>query len=414
MNILELTEKLQREFEAYELCRLQASQVAGLADKLRKDDVTLAVIGQFKRGKTSMVNSILGEKLLPVGIVPITSAVTRIEHGPSSSKVYFLNGLAEDVKPEDLHEYISEQENHDNERGVAEVEMHTEAEFLEDGLILVDTPGVGSVHENNSKSAYDFARESDGVIFMLSVDSPVNQIEIDFLKSVRKFAGKFYFAVNKIDIISDDELKEYLEYCTALITDILDMPAEEVRLMPISAKKGIGLEELKAVIRQDLLTKAPEIMKNSVRLKLLEIIRNTRTQISSYREVLKMAPNVFNSRFREMNEMLDEQREADSKLEEGRYLRARLNEQKAFLTGKIRELFGIEYFYYVDRQDAAEMLTRDEYVEEISETYDELAETLNAIFMYKEENAYTVARRIEDLNILIHDLDKFKRILEKQ
>ena len=425
MNILDTTARIQKTFEEYELCRLQASQIGELAAKLRNKEVTIAVIGQFKRGKTTMVNSILGRKLLPVGIVPITAAVTRILYGPDSSVVYFKNGLSEDVPVEDLHGYISEQENPDNARGVAEVELHTESDFLKDGLILVDTPGVGSVHENNSKSAYEFARESDGVIFMLSVDSPVNQIEIDFLKSVKKFAGKFYFAVNKIDTIDEEELEEYLDYCNALICNIMDCEpgseeAETIKLIPISAKKNSGIDKLSDMIRDDLIHKAAEIMEQSVSLKVLEILKNTKAQIRSYREVLKMAPNVFNSRFKEIHAFLEDKKENLSNIdvatgEAGKplYMRARLNEEKALLTAKVRELFGIEYFYYVDRDDAAEMLTAEQYKDELAQTYEELEKTLDAIFMYKEENAYTVARRIEDLNILMHEIDKYRREYER-
>ena len=170
MDIQQTTTRLQKLFEEYELCRMQANQVGDLAQKLEKNQLTIAVIGQFKRGKTTMVNSMLGKKLLPVGIVPITAAVTRIEYGEDSSKVFFNNGLSEDVPVSDLHSYISEQDNPDNAKGVAEVQLRTKAEFLEGGMVLVDTPGVGSAHENNSRSAYDFARKSDGVIFMLSVE----------------------------------------------------------------------------------------------------------------------------------------------------------------------------------------------------------------------------------------------------
>ena len=426
MDILETTTKLQKEFEEYELCRMQANQIADLAQKLDKNQLTIAVIGQFKRGKTTMVNSMLGKKLLPVGIVPITAAVTRIEYGEESSKVFFNNGLSEDVPAEELHSFISEQDNPDNAKGVAEVQIRTKAEFLESGMVLVDTPGVGSVHENNSRSAYDFARKSDGVIFMLSVDSPVNQIEIDFLRSVRKYAGKFYFAVNKIDIIDEEELQEYLDYCNALICSIMEYEpgseeAEAIKLIPISAKKGTGIDRLVEMIERDLAQKTREILEQSVALKVLDILRDTKTQIRSYREVLKMAPNVFNSRFKEIHKYLEEKRDALQKLQpasdadagERLYMRAQLNEEKALLTAKVRELFGIEYFYYVDREDASEMLTADQYAAELGQVYDELEQTINAIFMYKEENAYTVARRIEDLNILMHEMDKFRRQYER-
>ena len=297
------------------------------------------------------------------------------------------------------------------------VGLLTGADFLRDGLTLVDTPGVGSVHEQNSKSAMDFARESDGVIFMLSVDSPLNQIEVDFLRKVRRFAGKFYFVVNKIDRVDGEELDEYLDYCRDLIIAIMELDEEDakaIRLLPVSARKNIGVTELTDMIREDLVTKGAEIMERSVGLKLLEILNNTRSQIASYREVLKMAPNVFNRRFKEMSMLLQEQRQQLGLLPEGQYLQARVNEEKALLTRKVRELFGIEYFYYVDRDDAAELMDADEYRAELTAVYDELESTVNRIFMYKEENAYAVARRIEDLNILMQQMRKLTRQIERE
>ena len=430
MNILETTIKAKELFSGFELCRLQEQETQKLIDRLQNKKVTIAVIGQFKRGKTTLINTILGAKLLPVGIVPITAAITRIEYAEQSvqgagpdgaaepmATVYFTNGLSEQVPAADLHQYISEQENHDNERGVAEVELLTSAEFLKDGLTLVDTPGVGSVHEQNSKSAMDFARESDGVIFMLSVDSPLNQIEVDFLRKVRRFAGKFYFVVNKIDRVDAEELDEYLEYCRDLIIAIMELDEEDakaIRLLPVSARKNLGVTELTDMIRDDLVTKGAEIMERSVGLKLLEILNNTRSQIASYREVLKMAPNVFNMRFKEMQSLMQEQRQQLELLEEGQYLQARVNEEKALLTRKVRELFGIEYFYYVDREDAAELMDREAYRAELSAVYDELETTIHNIFMYKDENAYTVARRIEDLNILMQQMRKLTRQIERE
>ena len=422
MNILETTIKAKELFSGFELCRHQEEETRKLQERLEDKKVTIAVIGQFKRGKTTLINTILGAPLLPVGIVPITAAITRIEYAEQKdgadstmATVYFTNGLSQQVPAADLHAYISEQENHDNERGVAEVELLTDADFLKDGLTLVDTPGVGSVHEQNSKSAMDFARESDGVIFMLSVDSPLNQIEVDFLRKVRRFAGKFYFAVNKIDRVDEEEMAEYLDYCRDLIIAIMELEDEDakaLKLLPVSAKKNMGVDALTDVIREDLVTKGAEIMERSVGLKLLEILNNTRSQIASYREVLKMAPNVFNRRFQEMKTLMEEQRQQLELLEEGQYLRARLNEEKAFLTRKVRELFGIEYYYYVDRDDAAELMDRDAYRAELEAVYDELETTVNRIFMYKEENAYAVARRIEDLNILMQQMRKLTRQLE--
>ena len=92
-------------------------------------------------------------------------------------------------------------------------------------------------------------KESDAVIFLLSVDSPINQIEIDFLQSTKEYAGKFYFAVNKMDTVSAEDLEAYTSYCAGLLSEIME--TSEIKLMPVSAKTGEGVEELKSTILRD-------------------------------------------------------------------------------------------------------------------------------------------------------------------
>ena len=234
-----------------------------------------------------------------------------------------------------------------------------------------------------------------------------------------------FFADRRLILVEDsgffkkgqEELAEYLDYCSALICRIMDLEGDDakaLKLVPVSARKGTGVQELTEMIRTDLLVKGPEIMERSVGLKLLQILNQTRSQIASYREVLKMAPNVFNRRFEEMKNLMVEQRQQVQHLEGRKYLRAEVNEEKAFLTRKVRDLFGIEYYYFVDREDAAELMDREEYAAELTAVYDELEDTVNSIFMYKEENAYTVARRIEDLNILMQQMRKLSRQIERE
>ncbi len=82
-----------------------------LQKRLRNRELTIAVIGQFKRGKTTLINSILGADILPVGIVPITSAVTKIKYGLDQAAVSFQHGGTQQVPLTKLDQYISEQEN---------------------------------------------------------------------------------------------------------------------------------------------------------------------------------------------------------------------------------------------------------------------------------------------------------------
>lgn len=409
MNILEITKEVENLFDGYELCRTQKSKISDLREKLENNNITVAVIGQFKRGKTTFVNKLMGKKMLPAGIVPITAAVTRLTYGEERVEVIYENGLNELIQLDELSKYVSEQENKDNFRGVSEIAINTECDFLKKGIVLVDTPGVGSTHEKNSTAAYDFVTESDAVIFMLSVDSPVNKIETDFLETVKKYAGKFFFAVNKIDVIDEEDLEEYVQYCNNLLSGIM---GEDVKLFPLSSRSGEGIDKLEACVTDELLREKEAIMEKSVRLKLIEIIESTRVQLSSYRNVLNMAPNVFNSRFNKFHDELNSRKERNHALDDDeKFPAVKLNDEKYSLKEMILDLFGIEYYFDMEQMTGKLMMSGKEFSQACDEIYEELEKTLNAIFMYKETDVYTVARRIEDLNILIRKMGKISKLL---
>lgn len=383
--------------ENSEICAKEAFRVRELSDKLANQQITISVIGQFKRGKSTLLNKMLGEKLLPVGIVPVTSAVTRIQYGEKAAAVHFGNGIVRPVAFEALSEYISEQKNPDNERGVASVTLKIPAAFLMSGITLVDTPGVGSFHKHNSDAAYAFIKESDAVIFTLSVDSPINEIEINFLKSAKEYAAKFYFAVNKIDVVSEEELSAYLDYCRRLICQIMEV--ESVNMYAVSAKNGEGVSTLKESIQNDCEEVARKIIEDSVGMKLKDIIGSALAQLGLYWNALKMPIGRFDNRFKSMEKYLEDlqknkkqvrvqlEREADRMIEafeqtitshKGEILcmedslckeaqaslnqemitklqdacwemsnemEARLNEMKTSLADTVSELFGMEYHY---------------------------------------------------------------------
>ncbi|MDO5491816.1 MAG: dynamin family protein, partial [Bacillota bacterium] len=106
-EMLQLAKEVGNTLNEYELCAGQAAKAKKLAAKLEHREVTLTVIGQFKRGKTTLINRIIDTELLPTGIVPITAAVTSIRCGEQRALVWLQNGLSIDVPPEELHRYIS-------------------------------------------------------------------------------------------------------------------------------------------------------------------------------------------------------------------------------------------------------------------------------------------------------------------
>lgn len=397
MTILEKTKMAYELMAEDEAVKGQASQVRKLLDKLESEDMTVAVIGQFKRGKSALSNRILDDDVLPVGIVPITSAVTKVKYGKRHAEVVYQNGVVEPVEFESLHQYISEQENCNNELGVEAVVLHTPSKFLKNGLTFVDTPGVGSFHKNNTEVAYDHMKESDAVIFLLSVDSPINQIEIDFLKNTREFAAKFYFAVNKIDVVSEAELRAYNDYCTMLLRQL--MGREQVKMYPVSAKTGQGIDELKADILRDCKKSTREIMEASTAKKLVDVIRSASTQLDFYWEAMNLEYKELDKRFATINGKLGDIREEAGKCE-GNF-DVHLNEYKLELSKTVKELFGMEYHYDIDtvRYGVIEM-DREDFIKNVEDLCKDLSETLDRILLYREENAYTVCHRINAINRL--------------
>lgn len=299
VDILDKTDELLNNIDRFNDFR---KKIAQLKEKVQKKEIVISVVGQFKRGKTTFINTILGQDILPVGIIPITSVVTKLKYGSPNATVMFNGGEYEEVSLDSLCQYISEQENPQNKKGVECVDIYYPCSILKEGIILVDTPGVGSIHKHNTDVAYSFLKDSDAVIFMLSVDSPINEIEREFLYSAKKYASKFYFAVNKIDMISEKELETYLKYCENVLCEI--MGVEKINFYPISAKNSTGVENILHSIQKDIQNSIDDILIQSIKIKLKELIDNLLSQIDLYMNALKMPIDNLESKIEQLNEKL--------------------------------------------------------------------------------------------------------------
>ena len=412
MTILEKVKEAEKLFSDYEITGNELARVQKLREKLESDHVTVSVIGQFKRGKSALVNRILEDTVLPVGIVPVTAVVTTVEYGEKSAAVHFNNGVVKEVEFEEISTYVNEQENQDNKLNVTKVAIKTPSEFLKSGLTFVDTPGVGSMHENNTVEAYAFVKESDAVIFTLSVDSPINQIEIDFLKNAKEYAAKFYFAINKIDAIAEADLEAYLAYCRRFIAGLMEV--EDIMMFPVSAKEDIGVDDLKDAILEDLSTDSSKILEESTKLKLHDIVVSALSQVTFYRNAMQMTHVEFDQKFEEIKAFFDQIHNETAMLPaalrtNAAVCEAHTNDVKNRLTAKVKELFFIDYHYEIERvsgQTAVE--GEDDLVARVDNICNNLNETLNTVFMHREENTYVVARRINNLNRLVRKLVKMR------
>ncbi|MEW6162280.1 MAG: dynamin family protein [Nitrospirota bacterium] len=208
-----------------------------LKEKIQDNVFNLVVLGQFKRGKTTLINALLGAEILPTAVVPLTSIATILKFGDSLNiKVFFNDGRVIEIKPENLSEYVTERGNPRNEKDVREVVITYPSTYLKDGVRLIDTPGVGSIYQHNTDIAYQYLPKSDAALFLLSVDQPVGQAELDFLKDVKEYSNRIFFLQNKADYVDIEDLKESISFSKKIIGECMD---REVKIFPLSARFAI-------------------------------------------------------------------------------------------------------------------------------------------------------------------------------
>ena len=201
--------------------------------KVEKSEFYLVVLGQFKRGKTSFINALLGEELLPVGVIPVTAIVTLIRYGEKIKiEVIFSNGCRQLIEAVDLPQFVTEKGNPNNEKGVRSVELTHPSEFLYDGIVLVDTPGIGSISLNNTKTTQEFLPHIDAAIVVLSSDPPITQVENEFISEIRSHVDRIFFVLNKIDTMSNADISEAIMYTRKVIGE---KTGDTVEVYPVSA-----------------------------------------------------------------------------------------------------------------------------------------------------------------------------------
>lgn len=261
-----------------------------MQEKLEANTFNLVVVGQFKRGKTCLINALLGAGILPTSVVPLTSIVTVLTYGETlDAKVFFNDGRVLDIPVASLQEYVTESGNPRNEKEVHEVVVLYPSPYLKDGVRLVDTPGVGSVYSHNTDVAYRYLPKSDAALFLMSIDQPVSSAEIDFLNDVREYADRIFFLLNKIDYLPAEEVGRALSFAKETLEQIM---GPDLKVFPVSAKMALqakdensadalqqsGLPAFTGVLERFLLQEKGKVLLTSAARNLLKVLSRFRLE----------------------------------------------------------------------------------------------------------------------------------------
>jgi GTPase Era involved in 16S rRNA processing len=198
-----------------------------LRGRLTTERFQLAVLGQFKRGKSTVLNALLGQSVLPIGVVPVTAIPTFLEPAAALKiRVTYTSGKVEEFAPkstdalrERLTTFVSEEDNPRNVLNVARVDAFLPAELLEHGVVLIDTPGVGSTHRHQTAAADAILPECDAALFVVSADPSITEIEIDYLARIRPTVARLIVVLNKIDLIEAHEREKAATFLRNALVD---------------------------------------------------------------------------------------------------------------------------------------------------------------------------------------------------
>jgi len=214
-------------------------RVRDLLARLAEDRFNLTMVGRFSRGKSSLLNAILGTDRLPTGIVPLTSVITAVSYG-STEKVtvkYRERRLDSEIALEELPRYITEQGNPGNSLGVVIANIEFPAEILRRGFHFVDTPGLGSAIVENALTTQRFLPEVDALLLVTSFESPLSEDELTCFDSVSRAGLPVFVVINKHDLVTATDRTEVLEFVRSHLKARNDQPPPEI--FSVSARDGL-------------------------------------------------------------------------------------------------------------------------------------------------------------------------------
>jgi GTP-binding protein EngB required for normal cell division len=140
-----------------------------------------------------------------------------------------------------LNQYVTQQGNPGNAKGIREAEVQLPAEFLRRGFHFVDTPGLGSAFEENTRTTESYLPEADAFLLVTSFDSPLSEEEMRFLREVRSSSRRVFVVLNKQDTINDEERGEALEYVRRKLDATFEQNAPKI--FSVSARQALEAKQ---------------------------------------------------------------------------------------------------------------------------------------------------------------------------
>jgi len=215
-------------------------RLAELRQRVDARSLRVLVAGEAKRGKSTLVNQMIGRDVLPTGVTPVTAVVTTVRRAEADEHIVvtFQDGRVARHDLAELADFVSERGNPLNERGVRTVEVLVRSDLLDRfDVELVDTPGTGSVFEHNTVAAEEALASLDAAIFVVTADPPIAAAERDLLARTSALSVRTFVVLNKADQLDEAGLREAEVFTARVVAGATGARAD---LFTCSVRKGLS------------------------------------------------------------------------------------------------------------------------------------------------------------------------------
>ena len=221
------------------------AEIKKTLDEIVQTPTTILVCGEFKRGKSTFVNALIGRKVCPTDTDICTSTVTCIKYGEKvkATRLYgdFSNLKTQEIDFDDIERYtVGSDEEIDN---TVCIELELPLPELQKGLTIIDTPGVGGLDPRHAALTNFFLPRADITLFMTDVNEPLTTTELDYFKEkVLKYARYSAVIVNKADLKEEKQVEEIKQDTLNKIVSYTQLEAQNLHILSVSSADCIREE----------------------------------------------------------------------------------------------------------------------------------------------------------------------------
>jgi GTP-binding protein EngB required for normal cell division len=242
--------------------------------------IDVGIFGRFKAGKSSFLNLLSSRPVLPVGVTPVTTVVTRLRYGfHERAEIRYADGRRENVPVESVKSFISEAENPGNIKKVLSALIELPSLKAYPYLQFVDTPGLGSVFQHNTDTALDWLPKVGLALVTISADQPLSKNDVNLIRILRRHTPKIVILLTKVDLVSEFEQKEIVAFVQSGLHKEF---GTEFPIIPFSTRAGY--EHFKREFDNDLLFPLVEARDSArseiARFKFSSLLNQTRYYLS--------------------------------------------------------------------------------------------------------------------------------------